>query len=392
MMAMMAAMVAFSIDAMLPALPEIAAELAPEAPNRAQLVVGAFMLGLGVGSLFSGPLSDAWGRRTVVIGGIGLFILGALLALVAPSMELLLLARALQGLGVAGPRIAPIAMVRDLYAGRHMARITSFITTVFMLVPALAPSLGALIIHFGGWRAIFPAFVAFAALAGTWMLLRQGETLAAQERRPFRAAGLREGFVEVIANPLVRVSLLLLSLEFGALVALLSSTQQVYADSFGRGGSFPLWFAASALIAAGGTVLNATLVMQLGMRRLVLWSFGAQGALSLLAGGLFLTGMAEGGAGFAIWFAWSSAFLFGVGLIMGNLTALALQALGHVAGMAASVVSALSTIAGALLAVPVGLAFDGTPLPLIGGVALLAGPGWVLSARALAPAGRNGGA
>ena len=385
LMAMLFSMVAFSIDSMLPALPEIAAELSPGAPNRAQLVVTSFMLGLGLGSFVTGPLSDAYGRRVVVMGGIALFIIGAVLAYLARSLELLLLARMFQGLGVAGPRIAPLAMVRDLYEGRRMAQITSFITTVFMLVPALAPSLGALIIAIGGWRGVFVSFVVFALAAGGWLLARQGETLEPAQRRPFRLAPLLLSFREVVANRTARIVLVALTLEFASLVSLLSSTQQVYADVFGRQASFPLWFAATALVAATGTVLNASLVMRLGMRRLVIWAFGAQMLLSAIAGAVFFSGVLQGDAAFALWFGWSASLLFGVGLIMGNLNALAMQPLGHVAGMAASLLSAASTVAGVAIAVPIGLAFDGTPLPLVLGVAGLTGTAWLLIRAQLPP-------
>ncbi len=385
LMAMLFSMVAFSIDSMLPALPQIAGELSPDAPNRAQLVVTSFMLGLGFGSFVTGPLSDAYGRRVVVMGGIVLFIIGAVLAWLARSLELLLLARMFQGLGVAGPRIAPLAMVRDLYEGRRMAQITSFITTVFMLVPALAPSLGAVIIAIGGWRGVFVAFVVFAVLAGGWLMARQGETLAEPDRRPFRLAPLLLSFREVVANRVARIVLVALTLEFAALVSLLSSTQQVYADVFDRQASFPLWFAATALVAATGTVLNASLVMRLGMRRLVISAFGAQMLLSVIAGAVFYSEALQGTAAFALWFAWSASLLFGVGLIMGNLNALAMQPLGHVAGMAASLLSAASTVAGVAIAVPIGLAFDGTPLPLVLGVAVLTGGAWLLIRTQLPP-------
>ena len=383
LMAMLFSMVAFSIDSMLPGLPDIARDLTPAQPNLAQLVVSAFMLGLGLGSLVTGPLSDSYGRRKIIMGGMALFILGSVLAYFARSLEVLLMARVLQGLGVAGPRIAPLAMVRDLYEGRRMAQITSFITTVFMLVPALAPSLGAVIIGWGGWRSIFLAFVLFAGLAGTWLFLRQGETLPPEKRRRLGVADLSFSFREVISTRIAFVALIALSLEFGALVGLLSSTQQVYAEVFDRHESFPLWFAATALVAAVGPILNARLVLIVGMRRLVMWAFLGQLVASVLAAAVFQSGILSAGGAFALWFVWSASLLFGVGMIMGNLNALAFQPLGHVAGMAASVISALSTIFGVAIAVPIGQAFNGTPMPLILSTVLLTGAALLLLSRGL---------
>ncbi|MDE3028083.1 MAG: MFS transporter, partial [Paracoccaceae bacterium] len=177
LLAMLFAIVSFSIDGMLPALPQIARELTPDDINRAQLIVTSFVLGMGVGTLFAGPISDTIGRRPAIFCGVGIYIVGSILASITQSLDLLLAARLLQGLGAAGPRIVTLAMVRDLYAGRNMARIVSFAMMIFTLVPAVAPSIGALIIAGFGWRGIFGAVIAFALIASSWLTLRQPETL-----------------------------------------------------------------------------------------------------------------------------------------------------------------------------------------------------------------------
>ena len=181
---MLFATIAFSIDAMLPALPVIAAELSPLATNRAQLILSAFVFGMGAGTLFAGPISDAIGRKPTIAGGMLLYIAGAVMAHYAGSLEVLLIARVIQGLGAAGPRIAGLALTRDLYEGREMARVMSFVMTVFMIVPAVAPAIGAGIIAFAGWRGVFLAFVIFGLVALTWVSVRQPETLAPAHRRP----------------------------------------------------------------------------------------------------------------------------------------------------------------------------------------------------------------
>ena len=367
MVAMLFATVAFSTDAMLPAFPSMAAELTPDAPNRIQLVIAAFMAGLGIGTFVTGPISDAYGRKPVVIGGVAVFIIGALIAYFAQSLEVLLAGRLLQGLGATGPRIGPLAMLRDLYSGRKMAQLTSIIMAVFMLFPAVAPFIGSQIIAIADWRAVFLAFILFAVLGALWLALRQGETLAPANRRPLRLGPLASAAREVVSNPMVMLFTLALTLGFTQLLAVISSIQQVYDISFGLADSFPLWFAGGALIAASGTILNATLVMRLGMRRLALLAFSAQVVVTAAALAVTWTGLVSGTAAFAVWFFWSTSVFFAAGLIFGNLNALALQPLGHIAGTASSLITGISTVIAAMLAIPIGLAFDGTPAPLMAG-------------------------
>jgi DHA1 family bicyclomycin/chloramphenicol resistance-like MFS transporter len=364
MIAVLFATIAFSIDAMLPALPEIAAELTPDAVNQAQLVLTTFVLGMGLGTLVAGPLSDSVGRKRAIIGFVGLYIVGAIAAAMATTIEMLLLARLVQGLGAAGPRIVSIALVRDLYEGRTMARIMSFVMMIFILIPAVAPSIGALIIAGFGWRGIFGAFVLFGILTVLWLGLRQEETLAPENRRPFRAGPLWEAFTEVLRNRMVLLYIVVLTLGFGQMFALLSSIQQIYSETFGREETFPLWFAATGLLSGLGTIVNATLVMRLGMRRLAITAYAAQTVISGLLVAAEVTGIIPPGIAFPVFFAWSVSVFFMAGLTFGNLNALALQPMGHIAGMAASVVGALSTVGSVIIAAPIGLAFDGTIVPL----------------------------
>lgn len=372
MIAMMFSTIAFSIDAMLPALPQIAAEVTPAATNRAQLIITSFVLGMGLGTLVTGPLSDALGRRPVILGFTVLYVLGAGLAWWAQSLPLLLAARVIQGLGAAGPRVVSLAIIRDRYAGPRMAQLMSLVMMIFTLVPAIAPTLGAGIIALGGWRAIFVAFVLFALLNALWFGLRQPETLAPEHRRPFRAAMLRAGLREILGHPMVRLAIAIQALCFGMLFATLSTIQPVFDVTFDRAASFPLWFGLIALLAGSASVLNASLVMRLGMRRLVLGMLRAQIGLSGIAIGLFLSGMLSPGAEFALYVLWTIGMFFQAGMTLGNLNAMAMEPMGHLAGLAASLTGALATIGAVLIAAPVGLMFDGTPRPLIAAALVLA--------------------
>ena len=367
LMAMLVATVAFSIDAMLPALPRIGQELTPEALNRAQLIVTSFILGLGVGTFFTGPLSDSFGRKRVILFGAAVYMAGAALAAMAPTLELILAARVLQGLGAATARVVPLAIIRDLYSGREMARIVSFVMMVFTLVPAVAPLIGSGIISLTGWRGIFGSFVIFAMMTSFWLSLRLAEPLAPEARRPFHQAALMEALRAVLAPRVVRIAIAVQTLCLTTLFSSISSIQQLFEVTFHRADQFPLWFFLMAICAGTGSLLNASLVMRLGMRRMISATLGLQIGLTAIVLALFLIGLPDG-LQFPVYLVWQTTIFFQAALTLGNINALAMEPLGHVAGMAASVVGALATVGSVILTIPVGLAFDGTPLPLLTGV------------------------
>lgn len=370
LMGMSFASIAFSIDAMLPALPEIGQALTPDAMNRAQLVLTSFVLGMGLGTFFTGPLSDAFGRRPVFLAGFALYMVGAVLAILAESLELLLAARVLQGIGVAGPRVVALAIIRDCYSGRQMAQLMSFVMMVFTLVPAFAPSIGAGIIALVGWRGLFGAFVLFAVINSGWFAWRQPETLAPQSHRPLKMSLLWAGMVEVLSNPVVRTTILVQMLVLSVLFGMLSSVQQIFDITFDQGANFPLWFGVVALVSGTASILNAVLVVRLGMRRLIRVTLAVQVIMSGLMVLTIWLNMIPDWAYFPIFLFWMITVFFMAGMTLGNLNAIAMEPMGHMAGMAASVVSAISTVMAATIAAPIGLAFDGTPLPLAVGAFL----------------------
>jgi len=379
MTAMLFATIAFSIDSMLPALPQIALELVPEAPNSAQLILTSFVLGMGIGTLFAGPLSDAFGRKNTIMAGAALYSLAALAAYFAPSMETVLAARLVQGLGAAGPRIVTLAMVRDLYRGRDMARIMSFTMMFFILVPAIAPMMGQVIIAGFGWRGVFLAFLVFSAVSMIWLGLRQPETLPASQRRPLSVTELWSALKEVLSHRVILVSIAVQTLVFGSLFGCLSQIQPIFDQVYGRGDRFPQWFALIALASGLASIANARLVGRLGMRYLVRTAIGVQALLSLVVMLTFAAGILPDDMQFYVCFVWIISVFSMAGLTIGNLNALALEPVGHIAGMAASVTGAISTVGAVVLAAPLGLAFNGTPLPLMIGITLFASVGWLLT-------------
>ena len=381
LLAFLFATVAFSIDAMLPALPQIAAELSPDDVNRAQLILTSFVAGMGLGTLFAGPISDAIGRKPAMAIGFGIYLAAAAAALFAHSLETLLVIRFVQGLGAAGPRIVGTALVRDMYEGREMARITSFIMMVFMIVPAVAPSIGLAFIHFMGWQGVFGGFLLFGATGFAWFMLRQVETLPQAARRPLEFGTLWAGAREVLSDREIVLCTVVISLGFGQMFALLSSAQQLFADTYGTGEQFPLWFAVMALLAALGTFINARLVMRLGMRRIARGAY----AMQIIVSGLFMlalwTDVLPPALRFPAFFLWAVSLFMMAGLTFGNLNALAMQRKGHIAGMTASVVSAVSTLLAGVIAAPVGLAFDGTAMPVAVAAFVCSTLAWLLMGR-----------
>ena len=377
LMAMMAATVAFSIDAMLPGLSHIAADLSADAPNRAQLVITAFLGGLGVGTLLAGPLSDSYGRRPVILTGAAIYMGAAALAMTAQGLDTLLIARAVQGLGAAAFRIVSVAIIRDMSSGREMARLMSLVMMVFALTPAMAPLIGAGVIALAGWRAVFAAFIVFAALLSAWMMLRLPEPLPPARRSRFRLRPLIVAARSVVAHPVTRRAIAVQMLAMTTLFTSLSVVQPTFDLTFGRGAEFPLWFFGMALVAGSGSLINARLVGRFGMVRMVRAALMVQVGLT----GLAILGWVAGlppGAQFAVFVIWQTGVFMQAGFTLGNLNALAMAPMGSIAGMAASVTGAVATLGSVALAIPIGQQFDGTPMPAHLGVLAAVSAGLLL--------------
>lgn len=364
LIAMMFATVAFSMDAILPALPDIGAELSPENLTRVPLVLTTFFFGLGMGTLIAGPLSDCYGRKSVMVAGASLYIAAAAVAWLSTSLEVMLAARIIQGFGCAGPRVVAMAVTRDLFSGREMARIVSFVMIIFALAPGFAPAMAEGIIYIWGWRAIYLAFMLFSLLTVIWLTLRLPETLPKEKRRSLQLSALWGAVTEVFNHPVVRLSITVQTLAMSMLIGMLLLIQQIYAQVYGRADSFAYWFGAAALVSASASWLNAVLVVRFGMRRLITVALGAQ---IVLSGGLLLSGLMDLSEpyGFVVFLIWQIAIFLQAGLTLGNLNAIGMEPMGHIAGMAASVIGGVSTVGAALIASPVVLLFDGSVRPLL---------------------------
>ena len=296
------------------------------------------------------------------------FLVGAALSAASPSLDMLLAARFLQGVGAAGPRSAGMAVVRDLYKGRDMARIVSLVMTIFALVPAVAPLMGQIVLMFGSWRLIFVVFVVFSLGVNLWFLLRQPETLPPAQRRPLSLPLMAQATVEIFRHRITLISILCQGLSSACLIATLSSQQGIFEQHFDRAASFPSWFAAIAVCSIAGSVTNARLVNRVGMARMVITTYGGMVLLTAAILALLSLGLMPAALEFPAHLLWSIGIFAMMGLTLGNLSAMAMEELGHIAGIAASLIIALSTGLSVVLAIPVGLAFNGTQIPLMLGV------------------------
>ncbi|WP_306026322.1 multidrug effflux MFS transporter [Oceaniradius stylonematis] len=360
LIAALTSIVAFSIDSMLPALPVIGADFALADQNDRQFVLIAFVLAFGPAQIVFGPLSDRFGRRPVLLGGLVFFVLASFGAAVTESWAALLSCRAAQGVGAAAVRITTLAIVRDCFAGRDMARIMSYVFTIFMLIPIVAPAMGQAIVAVTDWHWLFAVLGASGAALGLWSWVRMRETLPVAARRPLDPGSIFHAFREILTNRIALGYTLAVTLFFGGLFAFIVSIQQIIEVIYGMQDWFAAVFATSASAMAVASLGNASLVRRLGMRRIshaALVSFTVLGGILLIAGLLTVPP-------FLVTIGLISLIMMSFGFVAGNFNALAMEPLGHVAGSASSVLGTISFTGGALLGTLTGQAFNGTIVPL----------------------------
>lgn len=366
--ALLTALTAVSIDSLLPGLREISSELAPAPPLSTQHVVSLFILGMVFGELFLGPLSDAIGRKQALVIGLGVYAIGTFVALFASSLEGVVVGRILQGVGVAGPKIATRAMIRDQFEGEAMARIMSFLFSLFILVPMVAPALSQGVIAFGGWRAMFAVYLVLALALGTWVVLRQPETLPPERRIPLRPRILLANGVRILANRRVALLIVATGFVFGAQLLYLSIAADLFADAYEVRETFPFYF---ALLAGGiglASYLNGRFVGRFGMDAMARCGFlglTLAGLLMLAASNAF-----DGRPPLMLLLLFGFAAFFSIGILFGNLNAMAMRSLGQVAGLGASLIASGSSLVASLFAVGLGPFYDGTVSVLAGGIFL----------------------
>ncbi len=361
LISMLMALTALAIDMMLPAFGAMRESFGLAADSNAvAAVVSVFLIGLGLGQPLWGPLSDAVGRKRVLWIGLAIYIGAALGAAVAPSLGVLLLWRFLAGFGAGAVRVITYGVVRDAYAGEQMAKVLSYIMAVFILVPVVAPSVGAIALGLGSWRWVFGLFVVFALVMGLWAT-RLPETLPPERRLPLRAGRLAQAARAVLTSRFAMGLIVAQTLVFAFFASYLASSELIIRDVFGLSAWFPLIFGGSALVLGGGVLLNPRQIDRFGLRRWLRLVFSGYlvavcslAAIAVLTGGrppfwLFLVGLLP--------------VLLAHSFVIPNLNAAAMMPMGNIAGTAAAVIGSIVTLGGALLGAIIDRLYDGTVLP-----------------------------
>lgn len=369
LMALLTSLVALAVDAVLPAFPQIKSDLGVADMNHLQFLVTFVFLGMSIGQLVFGPVSDSIGRKTAIYIGMGVFVAGAVLASQATSLPVMLVGRFLQGVGAAAPKVVIIALIRDQYSGREMARITSFVMSVFIAVPAIAPLMGQLTLMLAHWPTIFYAMLVQATVATLWLAVRQPETLHPEHRRPVSLASLSYAAREIIKCRAAMLYTVGAGFVFASFMTYLSTAQPIFDGIYGVGALFPVYFSSLALIFGAASFVNGRIVRRFGMQLLCKVALtGVVTSALLYLGPVMLTGGQPPLWSFLIYLATTFFFL---PLLFGNLNALAMEPLGHVAGTAATMVGSISTFVGLFLAMIIGSFYEGSLLPIVLGFGML---------------------
>jgi len=364
LMASLMSVVALAIDALLPALELIGFSIGTVEASDNQLIIIMIFLGLGVGPLFFGPISDSLGRKPIVYIGFAIFIISSFICVFATSLEMMIAGRILQGIGLSAPRTISIAMVRDSYSGDYMARIMSFITVVFLLVPIVAPAMGKFVLDHYNWQVIFYIQLIFSLLVSFWFWKRQPETLPSENRIPFTHHIFLDGIKELLKYKSTLGFTLISGFITGSFIVYLSGSQQIFQQQYGLIDEFPYIFAGLAISVGAATFLNGTLVLKFGMEKLVTLALLAFFGIPLLYIILFYNASNPSIIVLLIFFA---VQFFAIGFLFGNLRALAMQPVGHIAGIGAAITGFISTLMAVPISTYIGKFIGATALPLFVG-------------------------
>ena len=367
LMAFLMSVVALAIDALLPALDIIGNSLDTQENSDHQLLITMIFIGLGVGPLFFGPLSDSLGRKPMVFVGFGIFILASIICVYAKSLEIMVLGRILQGFGLSAPRTISVAIIRDLYAGDYMAKIMSFVIVIFLLVPIIAPAMGKLILDSFNWEAIFIFQIIFCLLIAFWFWKRQEETLNPKNRIDFKIDLFKKGFLELMRFKKTIAYTLISGLITGSFMVYLSTSQQIFQEQYGLKEAFPYIFAGLATASGGAILLNGLFVVKYGMKKIINVSLIGFFLISVCYAFLFYNSV---NPPIIIILSFFSLQFFCLGFLFGNLRAIAMEPVGHIAGIGAAITGFISTLMAVPISIVIGKFVRLTVLPIFIGFSI----------------------
>ena len=374
LMAFLMANAALAIDAILPGLGEIGESLGNTDSTDLQLIITMIFLGLGIGQLIFGTLSDSFGRKPIVYIGITLFISASAICIFASSLEMMLVGRVIQGIGLSAPRTISISIIRDSYKGDYMARITSFISVIFILIPMIAPILGQLILELYDWQSIFYFQNIFAFVTLLWFGIRQRETLIDEHRIKLTKNLFFDGAREFFKFRNSIVFTLIAGLMTGAFMVYLSASKQIFQDQYLLKEKFAYVFAGLAMMLGISTFINGSLVLKHGMKKLAVGALIIFNLNALIYVAIFFS--TENPSLYILLFFLAVQFI-SLGFIFGNISALAMEPIGHIAGIGAALRGFISTIIAVPLAIFIGSYIQALVLPLFVGF-LICGLGALL--------------
>ena len=353
--------VALAIDALLPALDIIGISIATENTVDNQLLITMIFVGLGLGPLIFGPISDSLGRKPVVYMGFAVFIIASFICVYSESLGIMIFGRILQGIGLSAPRTISIAIIRDMYSGDQMAKIMSFVVVIFILVPIIAPAMGKFMLDHYDWKAIFYIQIAFSLLIAFWFWRRQPETLKIENRIKFTKHLFIDGFKELIQYKQTTVYTIISGFVTGSFMVYLSSSQQIFQDQYFLIDEFPYIFAGLAIAMGLSIFLNGNLVLKFGMEKLITIALFSFFGVSLLYFILFYN---TSNPSIEILLLFFALQFFTIGFLFGNLRAIAMQPVGHIAGIASAITGLISTLMAVPISILIGRYVETTALPL----------------------------
>ena len=362
LMASLMSIVALAIDAILPAMSAIGISVNSLDTGNNQLLITMIFLGLGFGQLLFGPLSDSFGRKPIVYIGFAVFALGSIVCVLSHSLEMMVVGRIIQGIGLAAPRTIAIAVIRDMFKGDYMAKIMSFVTTFFILVPVIAPVMGKFILNHYDWTGIFYVQLIMALAVAIWFWKRQPETLKPEYKIKFTSHVFIDGLKELIKHKETIGFTIISGFISGAFIVYLSASQVIFENQYGLIDEFPYIFAGLACGVGLSTFLNGSFVMRLGMWRLSYLAIIVFSVNALLYVLLFWN--ATNNPALPIILIFMAIQFFTIGFIFGNLRAIAMEPIGHIAGIGAAITGFISTIMAVPIANYIGSFVDTTALPL----------------------------